>query len=155
MKTRGAGYPDAEDAAQEAMTALYWAWADVESPRAWVRTTASRIWSKTLKSRRRLKDRPLALDDNAASAVCEDLMATEEEERCTVLLLLRRLPPAQQAVVALHYDGFSTKEISGIVDRTEATVRSSLRHGRRRLEQMIAAEGIEMPHPKIMIEESR
>ncbi|WP_322756747.1 RNA polymerase sigma factor [Frankia sp. Cas3] len=137
----GAGYHDAQDAAQEAMVALYRAWAGVDSPRPWVRTVALRIWWR----------RPpphLGLGEHPGPPVGDNPLDVEEE-KWRVVELMRCLPPAQRAVVALHYDGFSTKEIRTIIAgagavRSEATVRSSLRHGRRRLEAILASEGITM-----------
>jgi DNA-directed RNA polymerase specialized sigma24 family protein len=50
-----------------------------------------------------------------------------------VLALLRALPPAQREVLALAADGFEPGEIAEITGQHTATVRSNLRHGRRRL----------------------
>jgi RNA polymerase sigma-70 factor (ECF subfamily) len=128
----GASEADAEDAAQEAMTKASTAWARIDNPRAWVRTVALRIWWKQA-------GWDAVLDEDAPLLTREDPTATEEE-KWKVVQLLRRLPPAQRAVAALYYDGFSTKEISGILSKTEGTIRSLLRYGRRRLKEMIGSD---------------
>jgi DNA-directed RNA polymerase specialized sigma24 family protein len=47
--------------------------------------------------------------------------------------MLRTLPQAQQAVLALATDGFEPAVIAEITGQNVATVRSNLRHGRRKL----------------------
>ncbi|EIV92045.1 RNA polymerase sigma factor [Frankia sp. QA3] len=129
---KGATQSDAEDAAQDAMLRAALAWADIASPAAWVRITAQRSWWKRLRPEVPMHDTDIPLPAG------EDPTAIEEEKWRTVQLL-RSLPPAQRAVVALYYDGFSTREISAVVGTSEATVRSSLRHGRARLREMLGS----------------
>ena len=129
----GASGADAQDAAQEAMTKALAAWARIDNPRAWVRTTALRTWWKHTSW-------DAALNEDTPLPVHEDPTATKEE-KWEVVHLLRRLPPAQRVVAALYYDGFSTREISSMAGKTEATVRSLLRHARQRLEEMIETSG--------------
>jgi RNA polymerase sigma-70 factor (ECF subfamily) len=49
--------------------------------------------------------------------------------------LLRALPAAQREALALTMDGFTPKEIAEMTGREAVTVRSHLRHARRRLER--------------------
>lgn len=129
----------AKDAASEAMTCAYKEWYRIELPRAWVRTVAYRI---------ALKQAQRALEESRRAAaggwtMCEhydvdvvELAVEIAEEDELLLRLLERLPPRQRIVMVWHLDGFDAKEISGHLGMPEATVRSNLRHARRRLKVM-------------------
>jgi RNA polymerase sigma factor (sigma-70 family) len=47
--------------------------------------------------------------------------------------LLSQLPSEQRRVAVLFYDGFTYEEIAEVLEKSEATVRSLLRHARERL----------------------
>jgi hypothetical protein len=59
-----------------------------------------------------------------------------------VLKAIKRLPPAQRRVMAWYFDGYAPAEIAGILGEDAPTVRSNLRHARRRL-----AEALAVPDP--------
>jgi RNA polymerase sigma-70 factor (ECF subfamily) len=140
----GAGEADAEDAAQEAMAEAIRAWERIEKPRAWVRRVALRIYvRRALKERR---DDTVPLDDETHGARSGQPDATTiEEEQCQVVALMRRLPPAQRTVIALYYDGFTHDEIADVIDKPAATVRSTLRHARAHLKEVIQSETARIP----------
>jgi RNA polymerase sigma-70 factor (ECF subfamily) len=60
-----------------------------------------------------------------------------------VITILRQLPPEQRKVAALFYDGLSREEIAEVIGRPAATVRSLLRHARKRLKEVIQSEGVD------------
>ncbi|GAB1820060.1 RNA polymerase sigma factor [Herbidospora sp. RD11066] len=55
----------------------------------------------------------------------------------TVRSVLSELPLKQREALALTYDGYGIKEIARLLDTSEVTVRSNLRHGRRRLAEAL------------------
>lgn len=128
----GAREADAEEAAQEAMCKALQNWATIDNPRAWTWTVALRIWWKR-------PGEQLVLDEGMPLPVIENDHVTIEEEKWKVVQLLRSLPPAQRMAAALYYDGFSTQEISDMLGKPAATVRSTLRHARRQLKEAIAS----------------
>jgi RNA polymerase sigma-70 factor (ECF subfamily) len=131
----GATRAEAEDATQEAMIQAWQHWKSIREPAAWLRTVAFRTWSKQ-SSMQRFKTVPL--DDADRSMVLDpdlSIFATEQQQ---VLYLLRALPPMRRAVIALFYDGASCGEIAELLDATEPTVRSHLRHARRDLKETMA-----------------
>jgi RNA polymerase sigma-70 factor (ECF subfamily) len=130
---RGASPGDAEDAAQETMWKAYDDWEKIGKPRAWVRTVAAR-------SGRLRRVRHVPWDDAALESAGEDGGQAEADSGFEIVRLLRLLPDAQRDVFALHLDGFDNDEIVG---KQPATVRSLLRHARRRLQEVIKSEGIE------------
>jgi RNA polymerase sigma-70 factor (ECF subfamily) len=133
----GCGEADAEDAAQEAMLQAYLMWERITAPRAWVRTVAVRMYRNNAKRRR---ETPAVLDGMTPPAHDDPDKASAAEEELLVVTLLKCLPAQQRIVAALHYDGFAHDEIAAIIDRPTATVRSTLRHARTRLEEMIQSD---------------
>jgi RNA polymerase sigma-70 factor (ECF subfamily) len=132
---RGAARGDAEDAAQETMWKAYDDWEKIGKPRAWIRTVAARSGHL-----RRIRHVPW--DDAAPEPAGAD-GGQAAVGGFEVVRLLRLLPDAQRDVFALHLDGFDNDEIGEIVGKRPATVRSLLRHARRRLQEVIESEGIE------------
>ena len=131
----GASRADAEDATQEAMIQAWQQWESIREPAAWLRTVAFRAWSKQGNMQR---FNTVQLDDADRSTVPDrdlSIFATEQQK---VLRLLRALPPMQRAVAALFYDGAPCDEIAGLLDISEATVRSHIRHARKALKEMMA-----------------
>lgn len=55
------------------------------------------------------------------------------EERQEVLAALQSLPSGQRHVMALLFDGYTSSEVAQEMHVSVATVRSHLRHARRRL----------------------
>ncbi|MDR7274478.1 sigma factor-like helix-turn-helix DNA-binding protein [Catenuloplanes atrovinosus] len=128
----GAGRAEAEDAAQEAMRTALQQWARIDHPPAFVRTVALRaLWRGRSRTGREIAgtaDRPVWAD------------GTEFEfdaDTRYVLGLLGALSAEQRTVMALRVDQYSTTEIAAITGQPPATVRSNLRHARRRLARML------------------
>lgn len=135
----GASRADAEDAVQEAMIQAWQHWTSIREPAAWLRTVVFRTWPKQ-GAIQRFKTAPL--EDADRSAVLYPDLSIFAAEQQQVLRLLRALPPMQRAVTALFYDGSSCGEIAEVLDVSEATVRSHLRHARRTLKEMMATGGL-------------
>ena len=130
---------DAEDAVQE----TFWRWhkavaagADIETDRAWLTTTVTRICLDTLRSARARRESyvgpwlPEPLIQDAAPDVAEAAILAESLSTA-FLLLLERLSPKERAVFLLHdvftYD-FAT--IADIVGESKAYCRQIARRAR-------------------------
>lgn len=68
----------------------------------------------------------------------ERLAADEREDLSFIWEAVRSLPDNMRDVIHLFYhEGYSTKEISSILDRKESTVRSDLKRGRDKLKLVL------------------
>jgi RNA polymerase sigma factor (sigma-70 family) len=130
LMVQGARTAVAAEAAQEAMTEAYQAWDHIQTPRAWVRTTAARAWW-----RRNLKDlrEPPSGGAPEPSPLLSPDEAAEIDVRHTFMRLLSTLPRAQREVMAWTFDGYSATEIGHLLGKEPATVRSLLRGARAAL----------------------
>ena len=137
LMTTGASRADAEDAAQEAMTAAWQRWEHIREPAAWVRITALRASWKH--NRQQLPAKPLEEAILHPDVSDPDLAVFGDEQRWA-LSLLRGLPPEQRTVAALFYDEMRVAEIARLTGKPAATVRSLLRHARKSLKEMIVLD---------------
>jgi DNA-directed RNA polymerase specialized sigma24 family protein len=131
-----ATWEEAADVAQDALVAALVHWEEITNPGAWVRVTAERKFLRhQLRSRQgaELAGRP----GWGVSGGYAPPAGGEETE--VVLEMIRRLPPAQRRVMAWSFDGYAPAEIAGILGEDALTVRSNLRHARRRLAEALAA----------------
>jgi RNA polymerase sigma-70 factor, ECF subfamily len=122
----GLARPAAEDVAQEAFLTVLRRWDTITNPPAYLRKVAFHLAIR----------RPYEIprDDLAASqAPARSDTPSPLEERHVVLEALRQLPGQQQAVFALFFDDQPISDIAKTLDLPPATVRSHLRHARRRL----------------------
>jgi RNA polymerase sigma-70 factor (ECF subfamily) len=126
----------AEIVAHEAMSFAYESWDVIERPRAWVRTTAARMWLK----RHAQNKMELAYDELPPSPWAQEAVpstADQIETRHVLLSVLRELPLVQRAVLAYHYDGYTSTEIATFLGKQPSTVRATKRDAlvavRRRL----------------------
>jgi RNA polymerase sigma factor (sigma-70 family) len=122
----GAFRAEAEEIAQESMTAAWRTWQSLVHPLAYVRMAAMRILY-------RAHDRAGRERIAARRAAEPELVPLDDPEVHRVLQLLRALPAAQREALALTMDGFTPKEIAEMTGREAVTVRSHLRHARRHL----------------------
>ncbi|MDR6318430.1 RNA polymerase sigma factor [Actinoplanes couchii] len=124
---------EAEDLAQDAMRTVLCHWTTIEAPYAYARAAVSRQICRVRSRQARQRDA-----EARASAQQIDRQRTPfDEDATTVLALLRELSPAQRTVFALATDGFDPVEIAEITRQNAATVRSNLRHSRRRLIRLL------------------
>ncbi|GAA2510312.1 RNA polymerase sigma factor [Winogradskya humida] len=123
--------PEAEDVAQDAMRTALRHWADVGHPFAYTRMAVRRELARTRAkaTRRREAERLAAGDGRLDDAFDQDVTR--------VIALLGALPAAQREVLALAMDGFEPAEIAAINGQNVATVRSNLRHARRKLIELM------------------
>jgi RNA polymerase sigma-70 factor (ECF subfamily) len=129
----GATFEEAEDAVSPAMARAYVRWPLLTQPDAWVRIVALRNYLKEVMGDRRRG----RLETEAGHRDCLDRLPVktheEPDERSWVITVLRRLPPAQLTAMALTFDGYTATEIAQMLDLDASTVRSNLRHARKRL----------------------
>ncbi len=122
----------ASDAASEAFEQCLRRGGAVRSPARWIWRAAFKIALGELKS---MRDRAVI----EASVFERSVVVPAAAERLQEALT--QLPRKQRAAVVLHYYvGFSTKEISGILGSTSATVRVQLSQGRKRLRALLEGE---------------
>lgn len=126
---------DAEDVVQNAFLKLYRSgesFADDECVKRWlVRVTINECTSLY----RALRRRPENIDDYVAT------LAAPDEHRAELIREVMALPARYRDVVYLfYYEGYSTREITRMLGAPEATVRTRLARGRRRLRTVLEDE---------------
>ncbi len=127
---------EAEDVVQDSFLRLHRAEAEVEQPRAFLATVATRLAIDRLRSARVRREQyvgqwlpePLLTDDDPVEA--------DETLSLAFLVLLETLSPVERAVFLL-YDvfGFAWDEIAGIVGKSVDNCRQLAVRARRRIEE--------------------
>lgn len=143
--------PDAEDAVQEAFTAVLAQWerySRYETPEAVVhRAMVQRVWKMQQRRARwlnRLKDipQPGPGPDPHTSA-----------ETSEVLEALRELPPRQRTVLVLHaLEGLSSQEIADELEISVETVRGHKYKARESLKLRLGLDGYDADRPGLLPE---
>lgn len=123
----GAGFEDADDAVQEAMTLAAGRFGQLDHPAAWVRQVARRSYIKRFQREQEVHRR----EQSVALLAATELDGGDELLVATVRAVLQALPPTQRTIMALSIDGYPPAEISRITGQPPVTVRSSLRHARK------------------------
>lgn len=125
---------DAEDVLQETLIAYAASGKDYDSMehvRAWLLRTAS---NKALNVRRSFWNRN-------RTDMEEYMTESRENESTSVLHAVSRLNPGQaQAVHLYYYEGYSIREIAGILRIPEGTVKSRLALARKQLKKILQEE---------------
>ena len=76
----------------------------------------------------------------ATDELSDTLKAEKREDLSFVWDAVRSLPvPFREVIHLFYYEGYSTAEISRMLDRKESTVRSDLRRGRLKLKEILKA----------------
>ncbi|MGW6955267.1 sigma-70 family RNA polymerase sigma factor [Streptomyces sp. PAN_FS17] len=127
----GGSRHDAEDAVQAACVELAKTWHSVDHPGPWLRTTAFRMW---LKSVHRI--RPDELTDQFPERAADD-HSQDVAEKIAVVQLLRRLPLLQRTVTAFEIDGCTPSETAQALGVPAANVRQNLRRARANLQRLL------------------
>jgi RNA polymerase sigma-70 factor (ECF subfamily) len=127
---QGAGRTVAADLAQDVMTDVYRQWDDLDNPRAWIRTVATRAWWRWIRKNRAV-DLSHRLDELLPATSRAE--PEEIENRHELLTVLNLLPVGQRQVMAWTYDGYQPTEIAVLLQMEPATVRSRLRDARATL----------------------
>ena len=74
----------------------------------------------------------------ATDELSDTLKAEKREDLSFVWDAVRSLPvPFREVIHLFYYEGYSTAEISRMLDRKESTVRSDLRRGRHKLKEIL------------------
>jgi RNA polymerase sigma factor (sigma-70 family) len=130
---------EAEDAAQEAFAAAYRYWDAISYPVAYVHKAA-----RTIASTHRGKAARVSLVESLPNLVPDQPLAEANlvEAQSDIMRALLHLPAAQATTIALIMDGFTAGEIGEFLYVKEATVRSNLRHARRKLEALLAEDRV-------------
>lgn len=138
VATLGATWEEAEDAVSEVLIDLLPRWHEIRSPRAYCRLAAERAY---VNSEVRLRKAPEAAARGSWAPAPQGAPdAYEGLEHEDALRHLRLLDQEQRRVMAFLYDGYSPDEIAKLLGKKAATVRSNIRHARRRLKKAIADE---------------
>ena len=104
---------------------------DEEHEKAWLLRVAINLSKNKIKYNK-LRDTDELMDE---------LVSEEKEELSFVWEAVKSLPQKYAEVIHLFYqEGYSTVEISGILKRKEATVRSDLKRARDRLKNILKEE---------------
>lgn len=104
---------------------------DEEHEKAWLLRVAINL------SKNKIKYNKLRETDE----LMDELVSEEKEELSFVWEAVKSLPQKYAEVIHLFYqEGYSTVEISGILKRKEATVRSDLKRARDRLKNILKEE---------------
>jgi RNA polymerase sigma-70 factor, ECF subfamily len=122
----GLARPAAEDITQEAFLTVLRRWDTITNPPAYLRKVAFHL---AIRRPYEIPHHDLATSQAPARSDAPSPL----EERHVVLEALRQLPSQQQAVFALFFDDQPIPDIAEALDISAATVRSHLRHARRRL----------------------
>ena len=122
---------DAEDILQDTLIKYMQSSPDFNGPeheKAWLITVASNL------SKNKIKYNKV----READELSEELVGREEQDLAFVWEAVKQLPVKYREVVHLFYqEGYSTGEISKILDRKEATVRSDLLRARTQLKNIL------------------
>ena len=125
---------DAEDILQDTLLQYIKTKPDLNGPdheKAWLLRVAANL------SKNKIKYNKLREADELA----EELVGKEDEDLAYVWDAVKKLPDKYREVIHLFYqEGFATKEISQILERNEATVRSDLLRGREQLKKILKEE---------------
>ena len=126
----------ARDAASEAMLNAFQNWASIDSPAAWVRQVGIRTAAKQVARARDGVDRAIRSDWACPDEYAEDKLMGQLENTSLVVTVLDQLPGRQRTVMSWLLDGFTHAEIAERLGVRQGTVRSTIRHARKRLRRI-------------------
>jgi len=135
-------HDDADDVAQEAFVKAY---RSISSFRGdadfstWLYRIVTNVALDRLRQRQRIAQRRVPLSDPLVarmSSTSDEVMSADLQLH--IERALHALPTLQRAVVILrHMDGLSTKQVSGILQCSEGTVKTHLYRGLRRMHKLL------------------
>lgn len=122
----------ARDCASEAMAQAHAAWAEVQTPEAWVRTVARRL---AVKEAVRQRGELRRLEEKGWDRLWESTVEPQRrvDDTAELVQLLQLLSEKQRLVMTWRLEGFTTEEIAVGIDMKPQTVRSNLRHAEAKL----------------------
>lgn len=150
MKPGRISYAIAEDAAQEAWIKLYNTYCVVgagpdklpDSVKSWLYRIARNKYLDIATHEAKLKS--IIIDKDAPSEGGRDEYECEYKQE--ILVLLGTLPERQRETFSLLLDDFTVEEVAEIMDVSTETVRSNLRHARKRLKKEVSNRAQEVPY---------
>ncbi|XVV39243.1 RNA polymerase sigma factor [Streptomyces sp. CA-100214] len=138
MATLGASWEEAEDAVSDVLTELLPRWNQISNPRAYCRLAAERAW---INSEVRLRKPPPAEPrDPWTTPAHQNSDPETRPEGDNPLWALHQLNQEQRRVMAYVFDGYAPEEIAALLNKNPGTVRSNIRHARKRLNEVLTAE---------------
>jgi RNA polymerase sigma factor (sigma-70 family) len=133
---------DAEDILQDTLLSLMKAnpaFSDPNHEKAWLLRVAINLCKNKLKSSwfKRVK----ILEDYPDDIMSDTMSDTMSENESILLDIVNKLPVKYREVIHLfYYEGYSTAEIAGLLQKNESTVRSLLRRAREKLKADLKGE---------------
>nr|WSZ96521.1 RNA polymerase sigma factor [Streptomyces sp. NBC_00857] len=127
----GATLPVAADIVQDTMIKAYRRWGEIQQPKAWVHTVASRA---LVRAAAEVQEEPLEQPEPTSLLPAPDAFSQWELRHDTVQLL-KNLPYRQRQIMAWTLSGYSPSEIAVQLQLTPEAVRASLKKARRALAQ--------------------
>jgi RNA polymerase sigma factor (sigma-70 family) len=123
----GASLPDAQDVAQDAFAHLYRCWHRVDTPTAWIKTTATRELGRRW---RQAANQQKALEtDPPPDEADDDTASTFTDER--FVAAIAALSPQQRQVVSWRLAGFSNAETARELGMTPENASATWSRARR------------------------
>jgi RNA polymerase sigma-70 factor (ECF subfamily) len=130
---------DAQDAAQETFLRLYKhlnRLPDMLEIKSWLYRVTVNVCNDVHRKRRRNRTEALSGPDPASTAPDPELSWLNQERGRLVEMALTTLPEKERAAVVLRdVEGFSTREVAGILGSSEVTVRSQICVARGKLKK--------------------
>ncbi|MFF3640889.1 RNA polymerase sigma factor [Streptomyces sp. NPDC002564] len=133
----GAALPLAADIAQDTMIKAYRRWGQIQQPKAWVHTVASRA---LVRAAAEVREEPREQPEPSSLLPAPDAFAQWELRHDTVQLL-KTLPYRQRQIMAWTLSDYSPSEIAVQLRLTPEAVRASLKKARRALAHHAPDEG--------------
>jgi RNA polymerase sigma-70 factor (ECF subfamily) len=134
-------HDDAEDIAQEVFVKVYHSIKDFRQDSGfgtWVYRIAANTSLDRVKQRKRAVARLVPMDESQVSAAATDAGMDHIDTSAHIERALHELPTLQRAVVILrHMDGYSTKQVSGILKCSEGTVKTHLHRGLKKMRKLL------------------
>jgi RNA polymerase sigma-70 factor (ECF subfamily) len=131
----------AEDITQDAFVRAYSALPSFRGEAGfgtWLYRIVTNLSLNTIKQRKALIDREVAMESLPSSHDGTEESAQREDIRAHMERALHELPTLQRAVVILrHFDGLSTRQVSGILGCSEGTVKTHLFRGLKKLREKL------------------
>ena len=135
-------HDDAEDIAQEVFVKVYHSIKDFRQESGfstWVYRIAANTSLDRVKQRKRAVARLVPMDESQLGAVAADPGMDHIDTSAHIERALHELPTLQRAVVILrHMEGFSTKQVSGMLKCSEGTVKTHLHRGLKKMRKLLS-----------------
>lgn len=128
LVNHGASVHVAADIAQDTMSKAYRRWSEIEQPRAWIHTVASRALVRHVSD---IHEEPAEQVPEPTSLLPNPDAAAAWETQQDTLRMLKSLPMRQRQVLAWTLSEYTPAEIAEQLGMTPEAVRSSLKKARR------------------------